>query len=282
MLSGIPQLTYNVDGSIYLDALSEQEERRSVDYTGMDGVSDSGSVMVARRGAELVSDTEDDYELSLPPCDYIRQLKSSDQLRDLALLISCTLASVPDGCHANKLRALFHNDWGTTVDDAVQACGYPSFDTFLESEYMKDYVEVKNITNNSIIYAVKVTPSIQHITQTLADQNLNADQIKMKRKRQRLLELKKVENTEAFIEEQSRMFTSKAALKNIRRVFYNEIDIISQNPLMIKLKSSNVKIPEEISEEDRLRAVGIEDVELPSFSMYDSNADEKSNRQRMF
>lgn len=42
---------------------------------------------------------------------------------------------------------------------------------------MRDYIEEKAFINGSLIYAVKVTPEIEHITQTIADEKLTTEQL---------------------------------------------------------------------------------------------------------
>uniref|UniRef100_A0A9J2PH42 alpha-1,2-Mannosidase n=1 Tax=Ascaris lumbricoides TaxID=6252 RepID=A0A9J2PH42_ASCLU len=190
--------------------------------------SESEPEMVMIAGGENVSEASDgDTESSSLQSEHIEE---SSNMRKFAILIASTLASVPEGCGPCRLR--------------------------------------------SLLMAVK-------------------------RKQQRLLEMRKPENQATFIEgkrrilgilldldafeeavpfsgvqneylkkyeEQSRLFRNKSALKNIRNVFYKEVDVIGCNPLFVKLKTRNIELPNELSEEDKRRAVGIGDVEVPSFN----------------
>ncbi|KHN74624.1 hypothetical protein Tcan_07046 [Toxocara canis] len=270
----------------------------------LEEVPESEPEMLIMAGGEMVStDAYSDTESSPLPSDYVEQFQRYGGMKEFALLVASTLASVPEGCEAKRMRALIANDWSIDAEMVANRFDFETFAQFLESEFMRAYVEEKAIVNDSVLYTVKVAPQIEHITQTVADEKLSKEQLALKRKYQRLLELRKPENQEAFIEgkrrilkilfdlnafdeavaysrvqneymkkyevclnaeELSRLFRNKSALKNIRHAFYKEIDVIEQNPLIIKLKA-NVKLPDELSEEDKRQAVGIKDVEIPSF-----------------
>uniref|UniRef100_A0A915BG77 Uncharacterized protein n=1 Tax=Parascaris univalens TaxID=6257 RepID=A0A915BG77_PARUN len=266
--------------------------------------SESEHEMVMIAGGERVSETSDSVsESSSLRSEHIEEFRTHE--RNFAILIASTLASVPEGCDLCRLRSLLMNDWNIDTNTLTTNFGFCDLSQLLSTPFMQGYIEEKALINESLVYAVKVTPEIEHITQTIADEKLTAEQLALKRKKQRLLEMRKPENQVIFIEgkrrilgillelrafeeavpfsevqseyckkyevclnakEQTRLFRNKSALKNIRNAFYKEVEVITCNPLFVKLKTRNVELPNELSEEDRQRAAGVGDVEVPSFN----------------
>ncbi|VDK70777.1 unnamed protein product [Litomosoides sigmodontis] len=228
-----------------------------------------------------------------------------DNLHELGLMLNCTLASDYNGANAARLNAHFFNDWTILLEKQAIELGFPDLEELLKSECMKDYVEQTSSINGIAIYGAVSKPSNEHILRRVADCRLNEDQRAEKRRVQRLMELKNPENERNFLEgkrrilqilldlkadetevdyqtirdeymkrynislnasEHQRLFMNKSALKNFWRAFYREVILINGCPIRVRLRSPNVKIPEEITDDLRLLA-NIDKIELPTFAL---------------
>ncbi|VDO34187.1 unnamed protein product [Onchocerca flexuosa] len=229
-----------------------------------------------------------------------------DYLHELGLMLNSTLASEYGGANAARLNAHFFNDWRILLEKKALELGFPDLEELLKSEYMKDYVEQTSSINGVAIYGAVSKPSNEHILRRVADCKLNEDQKAEKRRKQRLMELKNPENRQNFLEgkrrileilldlkayktevdyqtirdeymkrhnvslnasEYQRLFMNKSAFKNFFRVFYREVIIINHNPIRIKLRSPDIKLPEKITEEDLHLLANINKIELPIFPL---------------
>ncbi|CAG9537065.1 unnamed protein product [Cercopithifilaria johnstoni] len=232
-------------------------------------------------------------------------LDMDDQLHELGLMLNSTLASDYNGANAARLNAHFFNDWMILLEKQAIELGFPDLDELLKSKYMRDYVEQTSLNNGIAIYGAVSKPANEHILRRVADCRLNEDQKAEKRRKQRLLELKNPENEQNFLEgkrrileilldlkayemeidyqtirdeymkrynislnasEHQRLFMNKSALKNFWRAFYREVILINGSPIRVRLRSPDVKIPEEITEDLRLLA-NIDKIELPTFAL---------------
>uniref|UniRef100_A0A158Q6R8 NARG2_C domain-containing protein n=1 Tax=Elaeophora elaphi TaxID=1147741 RepID=A0A158Q6R8_9BILA len=232
-------------------------------------------------------------------------LEVDDKLHELGLMLNSTLASDYNGANAARLNAHFFNDWRILLEKQALELGFPNLDELLKSKYMSDYVEQTSVVNGIATYGAVSKPASEHILRRVADCRLNEDQRAEKRRIQRLMKLKSPENEQNFLEgkrrileilvdlkadkvevdyqiirdeymkrysislnasEHLRLFMNKSALKNFWRVFYREVILISGSPIRVKLRSSDVKIPEEITEDLHLLA-NIDKIELPIFAL---------------
>ncbi|VDM10272.1 unnamed protein product [Wuchereria bancrofti] len=226
-------------------------------------------------------------------------------LHELGLMLNSTLASDYDGTNVARLNAHFLNDWKILLERQAIELGFPGLEELLKSEYMRDYVEQISSNNGVAVYRAVSKPSNEHILRRVADCKLSEDQKAEKRRMQRLVELKNPENSQNFLEgkrrilqilldlkayetefdyqtirdeymkrynislnasEHQRLFMNKSALKNFLRVFYREVILINDSPIRVRLRSPNVKIPEEITEDLRLLA-NIDNIALPTFAL---------------
>uniref|UniRef100_A0A8R1XUG7 Uncharacterized protein n=2 Tax=Onchocerca TaxID=6281 RepID=A0A8R1XUG7_ONCVO len=229
-----------------------------------------------------------------------------DHLHELGLMLNSTLASDYDGATAARLNAHFFNDWRILLEKKALELGFPDLEELLKSEYMKDYVEQTSSVDGVAIYGAVSRPENEHILRRVADCKLNEEQKAEKRRKQRLVALKNPENRQNFLEgkrrileilldlkayktevdyqtirdeylklhnvslnasEHQRLFMNKSAFKNFCRVFYREVIIINHNPIRIKLRSPDIKIPEKITEEDLRLLANINKIELPIFPL---------------
>ncbi|VBB30560.1 unnamed protein product [Acanthocheilonema viteae] len=227
------------------------------------------------------------------------------EMDELGLMLNATLASDYNGANAARLNAIFFNDWTILLEKQAIELGFPDLEQLLRSEYMRDYVEQTSSINGIAIYRAVSKPANEHILRRVAECRLNDDQKAKKRRIQRLLELKNPENERNFLEgkrrilqilldlkadktevdyqvirdeymkrykislnasEHQRLFMNKSALKNFWRAFYREVILLSGCPIRVKLRSSDVKIPEEITEDLRL-LVNVDKIELPIFPL---------------
>ncbi|KAM3727721.1 Lipoxygenase 6, chloroplastic [Dirofilaria immitis] len=225
------------------------------------------------------------------------------QLHEIGLMLNSTLASDYDGANAARLNAHFFNDWRLLLERQAIDFGFPNLEELLKSECMKEYVEQISSVNGVAIYGAVSKLANEHILRRVADCKLNENQRAEKRKMQRLMELKNPENARNFLEgkrrilkilldlkayeeavdyeairneyvklynvslnasEHQRLFMNKSALKNFWRAFYREVILINDSPIRVKLRSPDIKIPEEIAEDIRLLA-NIDKIELPAF-----------------
>ncbi|VDM97547.1 unnamed protein product, partial [Onchocerca ochengi] len=198
------------------------------------------------------------------------------------------------------------NDWRILLEKKALELGFPDLEELLKSEYMKDYVEQTSSVDGVAIYGAVSRPENEHILRRVADCKLNEEQKAEKRRKQRLVALKNPENRQNFLEgkrrileilldlkayktevdyqtirdeylklhnvslnasEHQRLFMNKSAFKNFCRVFYREVIIINHNPIRIKLRSPDIKIPEKITEEDLRLLANINKIELPIFPL---------------
>ncbi|VIO89446.1 Uncharacterized protein BM_BM8967 [Brugia malayi] len=221
-------------------------------------------------------------------------IEKDEILHELGLMLNSTLASDYDGANVARLNAHFFNDWKILLERQAIELGFPGLEELLKSEYMRDYVEQISSVNGVAIYGAVSKPSNEHILRRVADCKLSEAQRAEKRRIQRLLELKNPENSRNFLEgkrrilqilldlkayemefdyqtirdeymkrystslnaaEHQRLFMNKSALKNFLRVFYREVILINDSPIRIRLRSPDIKIPEEITEDLRLLAI---------------------------
>uniref|UniRef100_A0A914RSK5 DUF7515 domain-containing protein n=1 Tax=Parascaris equorum TaxID=6256 RepID=A0A914RSK5_PAREQ len=178
--------------------------------------SESEHEMVMIAGGERVSETSDSVsESSSLRSEHIEEFRTHE--RNFAILIASTLASVPEGCDLCRLRSLLmwcyvnvpeqlagqlsceslvpqcgpwesevlnvvrkgvsRNDWNIDTNTLTTNFGFCDLSQLLSTPFMQGYIEEKALINESLVYAVKVTPEIEHITQTIADEKLTAEQL---------------------------------------------------------------------------------------------------------
>ncbi|VDN50521.1 unnamed protein product [Dracunculus medinensis] len=310
-----------LNGFIYKSAGSDDEEDQcfepammDVDYINMMSIDSDckEQIMLSTDDEEEKSFSEflsnmgflNDYIISPDEND---ERKRHEVLKELALMVNSSLSSEPDGSSIERLRAHFAINWSIHPDLLVRKYDFPTFEKFLECNEVKEYIEISGFTDKGgIVYSAKSFPQNEHILRRINDEKLTAEQREKRRKQQRLIALKKPENTEAFIEgkkrilgillelqayetpvsfqqvqdlylqkynvslnneEQTKLFQNKSAVKNFERAFFHEVIIKCRNPIFIMLKSKDVKMPEEITDEDRALISNV--TEVSSYPLID-------------
>uniref|UniRef100_A0A915PGV8 Uncharacterized protein n=1 Tax=Setaria digitata TaxID=48799 RepID=A0A915PGV8_9BILA len=272
------------DSDEFVDAINKTFEESDSDVYGDD--------------VQFVSGENDDYVDE-------ETIGIDAKFHELGLMLNSTLASDYDGANAARLNAHFFNDWAVLLEKQAIELGFPDLEELLKSEYMKDFVEQKSSVNGVAVYRAVSKLANEHILRRVADCKLSENQKAEKRRIQRLMELKNPENAGTFLEgkrrilqilfdlkayekevdyqtirdeymkrynvslnasEHQRLFMNRSALKNFWRAFYREVILTNSCPIHVKLRSSDVKIPEEITEDLHLLAE-IDKIELPTFAL---------------